>query len=108
MYYCKALNIVKGCQPSIYNVTVKFWSVLVHGLKLTAYSNKALLHVGRWSQPHKLDSKIDAFRNEISNFWVHIMFLENTECVWVQKYQVDLSSSTSYSLVYHLGAYCFF
>lgn len=50
-----------------------------------------------------LYSKIDDFINEISKFWVHIMFLENTQCVWVQK--ISCGPQFRYFVLFGVSSY---
>lgn len=54
-------------------------------LKINRIQQQRSLACWEMKSASLLYSKIDAFINEISKFWVHIMFLENTQCVWVQR-----------------------
>lgn len=84
------------------------WRVLVYGLKLTAYSNKDLLHVGRWSQPHYCTARLMLSLMKSQNSECTLCFWKTLNVCESKGYHVDLSSGTSYSLVYHLDDYCFF
>lgn len=72
-------------------------------LKINRIQQQRSLACWEMKSASLLYSKIDDFINEISKFWVHIMFLENTQCVWVQK--ISCGPQFRYFVLFGVSSY---